>query len=140
MLIRKKAYDQVGGMDTAYFLYFEETDLCRRMAAAGWEVWCHPLAQCVHAHGASAEKAGEGLQGKNITRFYFPSRRRYLAKFHGKAWALAVEGGLFAILLARLGKSLLQGAWNPRARARGKVLKEELKAFWDFWRGRFERG
>ncbi len=139
MLIRKKAYDRVGGMDTAYFLYFEETDLCRRMKEAGWGVWCHPLARCVHDHGTSAERAGQDLKGGDITRFYFPSRRRYLTKFHGKGWALAVEGGLFALVLLRWAKALVFGLWSPRARARAGARREEARAFWALWTGKFTR-
>ncbi len=139
MLIRKKAYDQVGGMDPAYFLYFEETDLCRRMQAAGWGVWCHPMARCVHDHGTSAERSGQDIQGGDITRFYFPSRRRYLSKFHGKAGAFAVEALLFALVLLKWGKALVFGVWSPRARARTRILKEKARAFWALWTGKFAR-
>ena len=139
MLIRKEAYDLVGGMDASYFLYFEETDLCKRIRDAGWGVWCHPLARCLHAHGTSAERTGEGLLGGNIARFYFPSQRRYLSKFHGKGKALAVEVCLFTIALARWGKALLAGIWSPRARAKARARRAEAGAFWSFWTGGFRR-
>lgn len=36
MLVRSRAIEQVGFIPEDYFLYFEETDYCRRMQAVGW--------------------------------------------------------------------------------------------------------
>ncbi len=139
MLIRKEAYEEVGGMDTSYFLYFEETDLCRRLAAAGWGVWCHPLARCVHAHGTSSERTGEDLLGKDIARFFLPSQRRYLAKFHGKGAALAVEAALWALALARWMKASLLGLFQPAGKKTARARLAQARAYWTLWRGGFER-
>ena len=140
MLIRKKAYDAVGGMDTEYFLYFEETDLCRRMGEAGWGIWCHPQARCVHAHGTSAERTGEDLHQGNIARFYYPSQRRYLVKFHGRGAALAVEAGLLSLALARWAKAGIQGLWDARARRRARARLAEARALWTLWTGGYGAG
>jgi GT2 family glycosyltransferase len=57
MLLRAAALREVGLFDPAYFMYFEDLDLCRRMHAAGWEVWVEPRAVMWHetADGARAE-------------------------------------------------------------------------------------
>jgi GT2 family glycosyltransferase len=39
----------VGGFDEAYFLYYEDVDLCRRLRAAGRQVIFAPAAEVVHA-------------------------------------------------------------------------------------------
>ena len=38
MMIRRAAYEAVGGWDERYFLYIEDTDFCRRCNRAGWEI------------------------------------------------------------------------------------------------------
>jgi N-acetylglucosaminyl-diphospho-decaprenol L-rhamnosyltransferase len=55
-LARREAMRQVGGMDEDYFLYMEDTDLCRRMWNAGWRVKALPAVRVTHKH-ARASKA-----------------------------------------------------------------------------------
>jgi len=54
LLVRREALDAVGRFDERYFMYFEDTDLCRRLWAAGWEVRFWPGAEVLHVGGASA--------------------------------------------------------------------------------------
>jgi GT2 family glycosyltransferase len=56
MAIRRTAFDAVGGFDTSYFMYFEEVDLCYRLAAAGWQVHFAPVATVIHIGGASTRR------------------------------------------------------------------------------------
>ncbi len=51
--VRRRAYDQVGGFDAGYSMYFEETDLCARLTAAGWQTHFVPDALVRHVGGAS---------------------------------------------------------------------------------------
>ena len=48
LAIRRQAFDAVGGFDTSFFMYFEETDLCFRLASANWQVHFTPVASVVH--------------------------------------------------------------------------------------------
>ena len=38
LLLRRSAFDEVGGFDPGFFLFYEEVDLCRRLEAAGWSL------------------------------------------------------------------------------------------------------
>ena len=49
MLFRSEAFAAVGGFDESYFLYYEDVDLCARLAKAGMRVEVHPAATAVHA-------------------------------------------------------------------------------------------
>ena len=53
MLIRTSDFNEIGGFDTNIFLYYEETDLCKRMEKKGKSCYLIPDAKYVHYHGAS---------------------------------------------------------------------------------------
>jgi GT2 family glycosyltransferase len=56
MFVRREALDEVGLFDERFFLYWEDIDLCKRMAAGGWKVIYYPLAAVEHAVGGSSER------------------------------------------------------------------------------------
>lgn len=53
MLVRRAVLEQVGGLDTRFFMYGEETEWCNRAKATGWQVIYHPEVQILH-HGAAS--------------------------------------------------------------------------------------
>ncbi len=57
MLVRRTAFDAVGGFDEAYFMYVEDVDLCWRLWRAGWRVGYEPSARVTHTVGVSSELA-----------------------------------------------------------------------------------
>lgn len=48
LLVRRTAIAEVGPLDETYGKYFEDVDLCLRMARAGWQVMYHGAASCYH--------------------------------------------------------------------------------------------
>ena len=64
LLTRREAVDQAGGFDEEFFLYFEDIDLCRRMALRGWRILFVSEARVSHEGGAA-------------TRQFAPSRYEY---------------------------------------------------------------
>jgi N-acetylglucosaminyl-diphospho-decaprenol L-rhamnosyltransferase len=82
MLLRRKAFDAVGGFDPAYFMYFEDLDLCRRLADAGWQSVYVPTAVVEHT-GAHSTKRSR----KRMLRAHHASAYRYLAgQYAGPLW------------------------------------------------------
>ena len=63
LLVRRKAYQDVGGPDSAYFMYSEEVDLCYAVRQEGWQVWYQPAAAVVHLGGASSRTAPNRARG-----------------------------------------------------------------------------
>ena len=55
-LVRRTAFEQVGGFDEAYFMYAEDVDLCWRLGRAGWRVLYAPDAEIVHLQGVSTDR------------------------------------------------------------------------------------
>ena len=72
MLVRRDAFDQAGGMDERFFLYWEDADLCKRLAELEWQTIYFPEAEVVHAGGRSSVHA----------------YRESLAAFHASALTL----------------------------------------------------
>jgi GT2 family glycosyltransferase len=66
-LVRRAALQEIGGMDEGYFLYMEDTDLCRRMWRAGWKVKAIPQVRLTHVH-ARASKGTLSRAGRHHLR------------------------------------------------------------------------
>ena len=77
LLVRASAFHDVGQMDEEYFLYVEDTDLCRRLSDAGWELWIDPETHVVHQWGRSSADYGY------LKIHHRRGIRRYFRKFHG---------------------------------------------------------
>lgn len=92
MMIRAPAFDRLGGFDEGYFLYYEETDLCRRAARAGYRTDYLPQAGVVHVGSVST---GLGRAGR-MPRYWFDSRLRYFTRNHGRGYALAATAAHLA--------------------------------------------
>jgi len=48
LLVRREALEEVGLFDEEFFIYSEETDLCRRLRGAGWRTQYFPQVTVVH--------------------------------------------------------------------------------------------
>ena len=57
MVVRREAFEAVGGFDERFFLYWEDTDLCKRIKEAGWQVVYYPKAEIKHMVGVSSKKS-----------------------------------------------------------------------------------
>ena len=77
MLVRREAFDAVGGFDEGYWMYWEDADFCRRLWDAGWQVFFEPAATVHHATGAS------GTSERTVQAFHDSAARfadRHIAR------------------------------------------------------------
>jgi hypothetical protein len=90
ILVRRRHLDAAGGLfDRALFLYYDDTDLCRRLRARGMPVLYAPRAEIVHLFNQSRRD--------DVAEHMAVSRRHFLARHYGAAEAdrllgLAREG------------------------------------------------
>ncbi|MCZ0941376.1 MAG: glycosyltransferase family 2 protein [Caldilineaceae bacterium] len=82
LLVRGEVLSALGGFDPQFFMYSEETDLCRRIRRAGWRVVYDPGAIVIHAEGRSSGQVS--VRRHNL---FNRSKIRYMRKWHGPVWA-----------------------------------------------------
>lgn len=121
LLARREAFEALSGFEPRYFMYFEETDLCRRALNAGFEIWAVGDAVGEHVNAASAKKSGRQLYDGCIAEHYFQSRFFYLQRHFGVTRATAAE-------LIDLGCATLRGGLRLVRRQDLGELSVRLKA------------
>ena len=92
MMIRMEVLDRIGLFDEGFFLYYEETDLCRRAALAGWQT--HYVVESLVLHIGSVSTGMK--EWRRAPDYWYDSRRRYFEKHHGRLgalWATAAHLG-----------------------------------------------
>ena len=124
-LIRRQAWDAVGGLDERFFFYFEDQDLCRRLRAAGWRIAVAWDAVATHVGGASSVKRDQQTWFLQFVR----SRARYLRKHFPLTW-LVFAAVWIPIALARA------VVWSTRRTPESRRWAASwLKAAWAGVRG-----
>jgi len=120
MLIRGEAFRRIGGFDEGFRMYFEETDLCRRLRDAGYDVIFCPQATAVHWHGAST------IQTSVRQVEYYLSYVRFFRKHHGSGAARILA---MAVLISTVLRMLaLPLKYPPLSRRRLDTLRPKLAA------------
>lgn len=124
MLVDRRAWDELGGFDPAFFMYGEDADLCLRAAAAGWGPVVTPRAVVQHEGGGSSTqpvKATLLFTGKaTLVRRHFPRGLRGAGVL-----LLELGTGLRAI------GSRVVSPLDPRRQGRPTTAGATWRALWD---------
>ena len=83
--ITKKLYEQLGGFDERFYMYFEDVDLGKRVCKIGKKVLFLPQIKVLHFGGKSFSH--KSAQKKH----YYASQRKYLEKHFGKLSATCIH-------------------------------------------------
>ena len=84
-LMKKEDFGKIGGFDEHFFLYFEDTDLCKRLKERGFSLFVLPESKVMHTGGTATSK------DRNINKVFAKSRFYYFRKHYGIVNALMVE-------------------------------------------------
>jgi N-acetylglucosaminyl-diphospho-decaprenol L-rhamnosyltransferase len=98
MVLRARAVKKFGLFDETFFLYFEETDLCRRAVLAGYAVYYVPQSKVSHIGSVST---GMKNHEKPMPKYWFEAREHYFRKHHGDAYYVAANVSWLAGRLVR---------------------------------------
>jgi hypothetical protein len=119
LCVRREVFESVGGFDEGFFMYFEDVDLCRRIADAGSARHFIPSIEMVHVGGASQSA---GLRPA-MQLAYRRAQRRYYAQH-----ASPLQQQLLRLYLGlKAAGGIVFGSCERRSTALGilRLLKEK---------------
>ncbi|HET6204990.1 MAG TPA: glycosyltransferase family 2 protein [Planctomycetota bacterium] len=114
LVLRREAIEAVGPFDEDLWLFFNDVDLCLRLARAGWRIRYLAEAEVVHEKGASTSK---------YPRFaveWHKNRLAYYRKHYGPAGALVVRAAVAA-------RGIEEALRIRRRTPRGASRREEMR-------------
>lgn len=116
LLIRRSAFDAIGGFDDGYFMYFEDVDFGERLHRAGFRNRFVPASVVVHTGGHSTKSiSGDMLRVHHASAYRFV-RKKYSAWYLAPV-RLAVRAGLavrYRAVMARQRAADRQGSSSER--------------------------
>ena len=80
LLIRARVLEEIGLLDEAFPIFFNEVDWCLRCKRAGWKIYFTPDAEIIHHGGASTAQVGAAMAWES---------RAGLLKFYAKHYRAA---------------------------------------------------
>ncbi len=125
MVIRRAAWEAVGGFDSHYFMYNEDVDLNVRLRGAGWRIVFLPGVRVTHHLGASS-RADWQTRARMVSA-YNASRVYYFAWHSGPAAARRVR------VFCLLGAALRLAGWSLIAIVR-PAARDKVRLFQEVWR------
>jgi N-acetylglucosaminyl-diphospho-decaprenol L-rhamnosyltransferase len=133
-LVRREAAEQVGWLDSDFFVYSDETDFCKRLRDAGWRILFVPGARAVHHDQLSTDQAA---MSRRIVEFhrnrdlYFRKHGLTLTRLAWKVcwtWAYLVRAAAAAVLPGRDPRRYLLHARQELFPGRGEGIREAAEA------------
>lgn len=125
LMVRRRTFDQVGGMDERFFpAWFEDVDLCRRILEAGWTIFFVPKANFRHVGGSSVGALGVA----RVKRLYYQNLERYMAKHHGLVGRALTRSLIVAGMALRVSGSAMVGNGDG-VRTYGGVMKAAMRGW-----------
>ena len=122
LLVRRTVLDAIGLFDEELWLFFNDVDLSKRMAAAGWKTRYVAEARVLHHEGASTKKFGRLLSEWQKNRLH------YYRKHHGRLGGMWVKA---CVVLAFAGWLAEQLGRRLRGRG-GDQMAETVRTFGTF--------
>lgn len=89
LFLRKSCLESVGLFDENFFMYFEETDLCKRIKNHGFRIFFVPESVIIHYEGASFGK--NNIINFEKTRIFAQSKCYYFKKHYGNFSVIIIK-------------------------------------------------
>jgi GT2 family glycosyltransferase len=80
LLMRRQTVEQIGPLDLAFPIFFNEVDWCFRCKRAGWNIYFTPDVEIIHYGGASTSQIGAAMaweSRRGLLRFYAKHYRAF---------------------------------------------------------------
>ncbi|MCP2031667.1 N-acetylglucosaminyl-diphospho-decaprenol L-rhamnosyltransferase [Okibacterium sp. HSC-33S16] len=104
LMVRRTAFDAVGGFDESYFMYFEDVDLGYRLGKEGWKNDYLPTTAATH-FGAQSTSSDPS----RMLHAHHESALRYLNRKYSQPWLAPLRTAIHLGLSVRLKLVLRRG-------------------------------
>ena len=126
MLIRREAWEAIGGLDERYFFFLEETDFCLQARRHGWQVMHLPQVRVWHGQGQTTKQVSTAARIE-----YWQSRYQYFDKNHVLFTRIVLTAGLAVRLIINwIVSGLLCGAskrWQNKWQVNSALVRWHLR-------------
>ncbi len=126
LLVNAQAVEKAGEMDERFFMYYEETEWCVRIARAGYRIIHVPQAKIWHKISTETRAASP------FVHYYMTRNRLLFLKATGAATRVWLH-----TLLADYARTLISWSVRPRWRDKKAQRKAMIQGIGDAWRGRW---
>ena len=129
LLVPLGAFEEVGLLDERFFVYYDDTDFCRRVTRAGYRIVFEPASIVEHRKGATL-----GGQMNAFGCYYLTRNRPYLIRKH-RGWGPQFWAFFAYFAATRAARTAL---WLREGRR--DLVAATWHGAWDFARGRMGEG
>ncbi len=139
LLLRRRAFDDVGGFDERQWMYAEDLDLGWRLREAGWATLYAPAARARHASGAATGPAfGDARRARFMRETYAAIARRRGTRVARLTASINVAGAM-ARVAWMTAPALVSARWRARRRDtagwvaahREGLRPDDMRRFWN---------
>lgn len=112
MLMRKKALDEVGVLDEAFFMYGEDIDLSYRIQKGGWKNIYFPKTRIIHYKGESTKKSSVNY----VFVFYRAMvifAQKHFSQKHARVFGWLINMAIYFRASLALINRFFKKAWLP---------------------------
>ena len=76
-LVRREAWEEIGGFDEQFFMFVEDVDLCWRLHQAGWRIRYEPSTRVVHEVSSSTDQTPYRMIAAHHRSIYRFNKKRF---------------------------------------------------------------
>ncbi len=98
MMVVKKAFDDIGGFDPLFPIFFNDVDWCYRCKLKGWKIFYTPNAKVIHHVGGSTRQVKEAMIRESHIS---------LKKYYEKHYKKSISPILYAIIMTAISLNMV---------------------------------
>jgi GT2 family glycosyltransferase len=122
MLMRREAFERLGGFDEGYWMYMEDLDLSYRLARQGWQSWYEPGATVVHVKGGTIG----GDRSPRLEWAFHRGMYRFYRRHYAPERSPALNAFVYLGIGLRSAAAVAQSLWRRSPARRRQRRRTEL--------------
>lgn len=103
MIVRRSVFNEVGGFDNDYFMYWEEPDLTWRIWKRGYRYVFLPMGTVFHAFGSKENQRQKKIDRDTVAKITYLGCRNHILTIFKNAVGMAGFKMLLTVILAWIG-------------------------------------